>query len=277
MCTALESVSARAQTANVALGSLKLPDAEEFLNLSDAVAAVEDYQLLFDAAESLLNFVAVCSQELSGADVDAVDSPKLCVFAAAAECCQEPVAGGFPRPSDVAVNFQGLFVDAVDPQVPSVAVDVDSPVYSALAAAVADWLEMSHFHPTLNCSCFPGRVAEGSPQTALGYKVQSLAAVVLAALLLLSLAVQPHPGAKAPEPVAAGMEDYESLCPPIPFHFHPYCCLLETKFLGFPAKTAEGPEVEPAGEPLCLLTRTLGTMQGKECPASEWWTRFLES
>ncbi len=67
---------------------------------------------------------------------DAVDSPKLCVFAAA-ECCQEPVAGSFPRPSDVAANFQGLSVDVVDPQVPSVADDADSPIYSALAAAVA--------------------------------------------------------------------------------------------------------------------------------------------
>lgn len=199
------------------------------------------------------------------------------MFAAAAECCQEPVAGGFPRPSDVAVNFQGLFVDVVDPQVPSVAVDADSLIYSALAAAVAGWLELSHFHPTLNCSCFPGRVAEGSLQMELGYKVQNLAVVVLAALLLLSLAVQPHPGAKAPEPVAAGMEDSENLCPPIPFHFHRHCCLLETKFLGFPARTAEGPEGEQAGELLCLLTRTLGTMQVKECPASEWWTRFLES
>lgn len=44
MCTALESGSARALTAIAALGSLILPDAEEFLNLSDAVAAVEDYQ-----------------------------------------------------------------------------------------------------------------------------------------------------------------------------------------------------------------------------------------
>lgn len=53
MCTALESVSARALTAIVALGSLILPDAEEFLNFSDAVAVAEDYRELFDAAESL--------------------------------------------------------------------------------------------------------------------------------------------------------------------------------------------------------------------------------
>ncbi len=76
--------------------------------------------------------------------------------------------------------------------------------------------------------------------------------------------------------MAAGMEDSESLCPPIPFHFHLHRCPLETKFLGFPARTAEGPEGEQAGEPLCLPTRTLGTMQVKVCPASVWWIRFLE-
>ncbi len=46
-------MSARALTAIVALGSLLLPDAEEILNFSDAVAAVADYRGLFDAAESL--------------------------------------------------------------------------------------------------------------------------------------------------------------------------------------------------------------------------------
>lgn len=107
----------------------------------------------------------------------------------AAECCQEPVAGDFPRPSDVAANFQELSVDVVDPQVPSVADAADSPIYSALASAVAGLLEWSHFHPTLNCSCFPGHVAEGFLQMVSGYKVQNLAVVVLAALLLPSLAV----------------------------------------------------------------------------------------
>ncbi len=58
----------------------------------------------------------------------------------AAECCQEPVAGGFPRPSDVAANFQGLSVDVVDPQVPYVVDAADSPIYYALAAAVTGFL-----------------------------------------------------------------------------------------------------------------------------------------
>ncbi len=46
-------MSARALTAIVALDSLLLPGAEEFVNFSDAVAAVADYRELFDAAESL--------------------------------------------------------------------------------------------------------------------------------------------------------------------------------------------------------------------------------
>ncbi len=94
---------------------------------------------------------------------------------AAAECCKSLLLEVFQDLLMLLQNFQGLSVDVVDPQVPSVADDADSPIYSALAAAVAGLLELSHFHPTLNCSCFPGRVAEGSLQMVSGYKVQNLA------------------------------------------------------------------------------------------------------
>lgn len=275
MCIAWESVSAEALTGVAALGSLTLPDAEEFLSLSGAVVAVGDYPELSDAAESLENFVVECSQELSGDVVDAADSLKPCAFAAAASC-QVPAAGDFPRLFDAVANFQELSVDVVDPQVPSVAVAADSPIYSALAAAVAGWLEYSHFRPALNCSYFPGRVAEGSPQMVLGCKAQNLTAAEPAVLLLLSPAVLPHLGAKGSEPVVVGMGETETPCQPIPFHYHLHLYLLETTSQEFPARTVEVPEEEQAEELLCLLTRTLGTMRARECPASEWWTTFLE-
>lgn len=190
MHIAWEPVSARALTGVAALGSLTLPDAEDFLNFSGAVAVVGYYLELFDAAESLLNFVDECSQEQSGGDVvDAANSPKPFVFAAAAARCQEHVAGDFPILSDAVANFQGRFVDVVGPQVPSVAVVAGSPKYSALVAAVVGWSGYSHFHPALNCSYFPGHVAEGSPQMELGCKAQNLTAVVLVVLSLLSPAV----------------------------------------------------------------------------------------
>lgn len=173
MCIAWESVSAEALTGVAALGSLTLPDAEVFLSFSGAVVVDGDLPELSDAAESLENFVAECSRELSGGVVDAADSLKPCAFAAAAASCQVPAAGDFPKLVDAVANFQGLSVDVVDPQVPSVVDAANSPKYSALAAAEAGYLDYSHFLPALNCSYFPGRVAEDFRQMVLGCKAQN--------------------------------------------------------------------------------------------------------